>query len=55
MTARRRLRWFVLFQYPLMDRLGFWGPHAHQSYHYAVEFQYPLMDRLGFWGLPAAV
>ena len=38
------------FQYPLMDRLGFWG--IAQPYVAGAEdvFQYPLMDRLGFWG-----
>jgi len=38
------------FQYPLMDRLGFWGPVASMTGVNIIKFQYPLMDRLGFWG-----
>ena len=39
-----------LFQYPLMDRLGFWGQWQKRSRGFIFRFQYPLMDRLGFWG-----
>ena len=41
----------VAFQYPLMDRLGFWGHPRSVNTCHPVRFQYPLMDRLGFWGL----
>ena len=43
-----------LFQYPLMDRLGFWGRGTAYAFGGAVLFQYPLMDRLGFWGASMA-
>ena len=39
------------FQYPLMDRLGFWGLETETILPDGQLFQYPLMDRLGFWGL----
>jgi len=37
-----------LFQYPLVDRLGFWlsAPKPDIA---GTMFQYPLVDRLGFW------
>ena len=41
----------VIFQYPLMDRLGFWGMPVTASTAALPLFQYPLMDRLGFWGV----
>jgi len=42
----------VMFQYPLMDRLGFWGTELIDLAGQLPTFQYPLMDRLGFWGRP---
>ena len=39
-----------IFQYPLMDRLGFWGEIPTRTNRRDAKFQYPLMDRLGFWG-----
>ena len=42
------------FQYPLMDRLGFWGHQPVRVRGVAPQFQYPLMDRLGFWGSPTS-
>jgi len=41
---------YHLFQYPLMDRLGFWGVVIGAWWLTVAVFQYPLMDRLGFWG-----
>ena len=38
------------FQYPLADRVGFWGPWRQQRERGHVVFQYPLADRVGFWG-----
>ena len=38
------------FQYPLADRLGFWGFRTARRASLRDGFQYPLADRLGFWG-----
>ena len=40
------------FQYPLADRLGFWGVFVALGLAVFLLFQYPLADRLGFWGVP---
>ena len=39
-----------LFQYPLADRVGFWGGAFALHRRRAGQFQYPLADRVGFWG-----
>ena len=39
-----------MFQYPLADRLGFWGAIGVLYLRWRAQFQYPLADRLGFWG-----
>ena len=39
------------FQYPLADRLGFWGYCRRRRARTRLQFQYPLADRLGFWGM----
>ena len=39
-----------MFQYPLADRVGFWGCLVTVGCAGAMEFQYPLADRVGFWG-----
>ena len=44
------VRHVAAFQYPLMDRLGFWGGRSGEIDGVHLMFQYPLMDRLGFWG-----
>ncbi len=40
----------LMFQYPLVDRLGFGGLPAAEGADGLGEFQYPLVDRLGFGG-----
>ena len=43
------LHWVIVFQYPLMDRLG-WKQRRDNPGHRNAVFQYPLMDRLGWKG-----
>ena len=38
------------FQYPLADRVGFWGSSSPRRCAPPAQFQYPLADRVGFWG-----
>ena len=39
-----------MFQYPLVDRVGFEGHHDHHDRRNPGAFQYPLVDRVGFEG-----
>ena len=41
-----------MFQYPLVDRVGFEGTDAGPDTRRAGLFQYPLVDRVGFEGEP---
>ena len=50
LAGTQRVDRATLFQYPLMDRLGFWGRRRADCDRGHSGFQYPLMDRLGFWG-----
>ena len=51
MNAASRWRQFLPeFQYPLADRVGFWGARLRLRNGQDRRFQYPLADRVGFWG-----
>ena len=39
-----------MFQYPLVDRVGFEGVYQQAIYGICARFQYPLVDRVGFEG-----
>ena len=44
-----------MFQYPLVDRVGFEGRNLHAASAAVAKFQYPLVDRVGFEGAPTSL